>query len=167
MKTRRGRLPVQTGHSHWSLVNSLLHFQCRACQSNAPISVCTTCLSGDGGVGVGGGRKEGSVQYVTKDVNWNHTSNVVSTRYVRWPAPGCRAATGSWDLRVFFNFFFIGAARLGGTAAGGNQIRGEEVSGVGQTEAVSRRDSCLPNTSQLNIPPTWKRRTLTAGACVS
>lgn len=67
--------------------------------------------------------------------------------------------------------FFIGAARLGGTAAGGNQIRGGEVSGVGQTEATRRRDSCLPNTSQLDIPPTWKRsdrvqkrRTLTAGA---
>lgn len=87
-------------------------------------------------------------RYVTKDVRWNHTSSVGSRRYVRWPAPGCGAAAGSWDLRFVFCFFYW----LGGTAAGGNQIRGGEVSEVGPTAAASRRGSCLPKHIPIKHP---------------
>lgn len=107
-------------------------------------------------------QNKGKVQYVTKDVSWLHTSSVVSACYVCWPTPVSRAATGSLDLWFVFLLEQRGWEEL---SCSENKIRGEEVSGVGQIKLSSQTDSCLPKTSLLNIPPTWKTGFITL-SCV-
>lgn len=62
-------------------------------------------------------QSEGKVQCVTKDMSWIHTSNIVSTWYVCWPAEAAGQPQEVWICGLFL----IGAARLGGTQLLGNR----------------------------------------------